>query len=243
MANENNQQEQRLTKRQRRELKRQEEASERGQQNRRKLITRWAIIALCILVIAGIIYWAISANQRRQDLLNTPSNNPTLGGTTAKVVVTEFSDLSCPACAAAQPVIRQLATDYGDKIKIVFNSYNIGHATSEKSLEAGKCALQQNKFWEFADVAFSKQADWAQASDFVKILKSYAQDLNLDTSKFDTCLDSGSMASEIEHDTLVGQQLKIDSTPTFVINGQQLVGVQTLDEFKKVIDSELAKIK
>lgn len=227
-----------LTKKQRRELKRQDQAQDRARENRNKKLTTWIIVIALVAVIGGLLYWAAtSADNQPND--NTPLVTPTLGGQDAAVVVTEYSDLSCPACATVAPTVRQLATEYGDRIKIVFNSFDIGHQWSQKSLEAGLCANAQNKFWEYSEIAFDKQSEWAQAGDAVGKLKSYAQNAGLNTDQFNTCLDNGDMAQAVEDASRAGVRQGINSTPTFMINDQKIVGAQSLSQFKTTIDAEL----
>jgi protein-disulfide isomerase len=237
--------EQQLTKRQRRELKRQEQAQDKAGQARRKKLTTWLVVVGLIIVIGGLIYWAVTANPSNTNTATDipAAGHPYLGGANASVVVTEFSDLSCPACAAAAPVIRQLATDYGDRVKFVFYNRDIGHQWSEKSLEAGMCAYQQNKFWEFADLTFSKLADWETSKDAVSILKSYASQVGVDTGVFNTCLDTGATASIVKSDKDLAGKLNVNSTPTFFLNNQQVTITQSFDELKTAIDAELNKAK
>ncbi|MFA5052132.1 MAG: thioredoxin domain-containing protein [Patescibacteria group bacterium] len=231
-----------LTKTQRRELRKQEIAQQRQGQQRRSNLWIWAIVLAGVLVIGGLVYWVATGSDNPGTPVTGAADAPVLGGTDAKVVVSEFSDLSCPACAAAVPVIRQLADIYGDQIKIEFRSFPIGHQWSEKSLEAGRCALAQGQFWEYAEVVFAKQADWETASNAVDLFKSYAKDVGLDPSQFDSCLDSGQTASAIQEDVKLGRDRGVSATPTFFINDQKIVGVQSIDQFKNTIDGELSKI-
>lgn len=235
---------QQLTKRQRRELKHQSEEAVRARKIRQRRLTNWAIGVLIVAIIGGLAYVVIAARQHTNNLINSGvPTQPVLGSDSAKVTIIEFSDLSCPACATAAPIVQQVATQYGNNVKIVFNEFNLGHEWSEKALEAGECALQQDKFWEYSDLAFSKQTEWASASDAVSKLKSYAQQVGVNTDQFNSCLDSGTMANNVARNTTAAESQGITSTPTFVINGQRYVGVQTLDDFKKIIDAELNKTK
>ncbi len=229
-----------MTKTQRRELRRQEIMARRGGQETKSKMTIWVVSISIILVIGGLIAWAIFGGGPSTPITGA-SDAPVLGSATAKVVVMEFSDLSCPACATAAPIVRQLADFYKEKIKIEFRSFDIGHQWSGKSLEAGRCAQAQGKFWEFSDKAFASQGDWETADNAIDLFKSYAKDAGVNADQFNSCLDSGQMASAIQDDMKLGRNKGVNSTPTFFINDQKFVGVQTLDEFKKNIDAEIAK--
>ncbi|MFA6553086.1 MAG: thioredoxin domain-containing protein [Patescibacteria group bacterium] len=230
-----------MTKTQRRELRRQEILNRRQGQGKKSRAMTWIVSIGIVIVVGGLIVWAVMGASGPGTQVTGASDVPVLGSATAKVVVMEFSDISCPACATAAPIVRQLGDFYQDKIKIEFRSFNIGHQWSEKSLEASRCALAQGKFWEYADKAFAAQSAWETAGNAVDLFKSYAKDLSLNTDQFNACLDSGQTASAIQDDMKLGRNKGVNSTPTFIINDQKVVGVQTLDEFKKVIDAELAK--
>ena len=241
-------QDQSLTKRQRRKLRKQEKVRERESQTRRKTMTKWIIIVFILVLAGGLGYFFVGASSSDNNSQNVnvasgtdinSGNNPYLGGENASVVITEFSDFSCPACAAAAPLAEQLVEEYGDQIKVVFNGFNLRHQWSAKSLEAGECAFQQGRFWEYYDLIFLQQSEWVGADDALDKFKLYAQQLGLNEEAFSACLDSGRMAGEVARDTNVAQSEKINSTPTFYINGQKLVGVKPIAEFKRIIDEEL----
>jgi protein-disulfide isomerase len=73
-------------------------------------------------------------------------------------------------------------------------------------------------------------------------LKQYAVEVKLDPNAFNQCLDSGKYAAEVDKDFQEGAGLGLTGTPSFFINGRQLVGAQPLSAFQKIIDSELAKV-
>ena len=159
------------------------------------------------------------------------------GATDAPVTIVEFSDFQCPFCKAATATIKQLIEKYPGKVKWVFRDYPIPslHPAAPRAHEAARCAAEQAKFWEYHDLLFEKSP--RHASDD---LKQYAKDLELDTAAFNQCLDSGKHKAEVNSDVQDGARLGVEGTPTFFINGRQLVGSQPLTAFQKIIDSELA---
>ncbi len=70
-------------------------------------------------------------------------------------------------------------------------------------------------------------------------LKGFAKDMGLDTNAFNTCLDSGKYTQLVTDQTNVARHLGVQSTPTFALNGQGVVGAQTFDTFKQKIDAIL----
>lgn len=71
-------------------------------------------------------------------------------------------------------------------------------------------------------------------------LKSYAKTLGLDTKKFNSCLDDKTYSSQVSSDMAYGNQIGVGGTPAFFINGKYLSGAQSIENFKEIIDKELA---
>jgi len=71
-------------------------------------------------------------------------------------------------------------------------------------------------------------------------LKKFAADLGLDTQTFNQCMDSGKYTQAVQQESAVAKQIGVQSTPSFVINGKALVGAQSFDTFKQLIDQMLA---
>jgi protein-disulfide isomerase len=172
-------------------------------------------------------------------------DNPAKGPADAKVTIVEFSDFQCPYCGRfVAETLPQILANYGDKIRFVFMNLPLTsiHENAEKAAEAGECANEQGAFWQFHDIMFGHQ-DALTVDD----LKGYAAQLGLDTAKFNDCLDSGKMVSEVQADLDAGQTAAADAgltrfgTPAFFINGVNLAGAQPYDVFKAAIDAALAE--
>jgi protein-disulfide isomerase len=164
------------------------------------------------------------------------AKGPSRGPEGAKVTIVEFSDFQCPFCSRAHDTVEEVMSTYAGKVRLVFRHFPLEfHAQAPKAAEAAMCANEQSKFWEYHDILFKNQQK-LQVED----LKAHAQSLGLDATKFNECLDSGRMAAIVKTDTEAGHKAGVSGTPAFFINGQVLSGAQPLEEFKKVIDAELA---
>nr|MCU0254372.1 DsbA family protein [Acidobacteriota bacterium] len=167
--------------------------------------------------------------------VDVAATGPARGPANAPVTVVVFSDFECPYCAKSKPVIDQIASTYGDKVRIVFRDYPLPfHAKAPKAGEAGHCADAQGKFWAYHDYLFDNQGKLEVAD-----LKAAAAAVGLDTAAFDACLDSGKMAENVKLNTEAGQEAGVSGTPAFFINGRPLDGAQPFEAFKQVIDAEL----
>ena len=141
---------------------------------------------------------------------------PTSGRKDAPVTLVEFSDFQCPYCKLAAPSVREVAKKFGDKVQIVYRQYPIEslHPFALKAAEASLCANDQGKFWELHDAMFADQTRLA-----VNDLKQTARRLGLDGREFDSCLDSGRHAEQVQNDLKEGERAGLTGTPTIFING------------------------
>ncbi|WKZ45977.1 MAG: thioredoxin domain-containing protein [Anaerolineales bacterium] len=107
------------------------------------------------------------------------------------------------------------------------------------SAEAAECAADQDQFWAYHDKLYESQAGENQGAFNKENLKKFAEEIGLDTQAFDECLDSGKYTSLIEQDTQAAQSLGVQSTPTFLVNGQPVIGAQPFEVFQQAIESFL----
>jgi protein-disulfide isomerase len=163
--------------------------------------------------------------------------DPVKGPANAPITIVEYSDFQCPYCARVNPTLDRIRETYGDKVKIVFKDFPLpNHAEAPKAAEAAHCAGEQGKFWELHDRLFANQ----QALQLAAI-KQQATTLGLDMAAFTQCLDSGKHASRVTENMKSGEALGVSSTPTLYVNGRPVIGAQSFEYFKAVIDEELAR--
>ncbi|MDD2807416.1 MAG: thioredoxin domain-containing protein [Patescibacteria group bacterium] len=166
------------------------------------------------------------------------SDDPSHGPKDSKVVVVEFLDFQCSYCLEAEPVIRQILKDYGDKILFQYRDFPITdiHPQALMAAEAAECAHEQGKFWEMRDKIFEDQANINEA-----VLKTYAVQIGLNSVQFGNCLATEKYRSEIEQDLTDGYAAGVKATPTFFINGARLDGAVPLNTFEKIITAALSR--
>ncbi|MBB5349334.1 thioredoxin domain-containing protein [Desulfoprunum benzoelyticum] len=136
---------------------------------------------------------------------------------------------------AAGPTVKQLLQTYPDKIRLVVKNYPYKYRDFSKiSAEASLAAREQGKYWEMHDILIARSPKLDRAS-----LIAYAGELGLDVAKFTEAIDSGRHAKDVEADVQLAESIDLYNTPTFYINGRQVVGERPFDYFKKIIDEEL----
>ena len=103
--------------------------------------------------------------------------------------------------------------------------------------EAAECADEQGAFWAYHDYLLSHQKGENQGAFVKENLKQFAAELKLNTQAFNTCLDTGKTSAIVAKEAGFAQDLGVPSTPTFLLNGQPLVGGQTFATFQRLIDA------
>ncbi len=174
-------------------------------------------------------------------------NLPALGNKNAKVILVDFGDFECPFCKKYfDETFAQIKKDYVDTGKVIYYYRHFPlsfHPAAKPAALASECANEQNKFWEFHDLVFKEQAKITGQTPegTTQALKTFAASLGLNTSQFNSCLDSEKYKDNVEKDTTEGTTAGVNGTPTFFVNGMSLVGAQPYSAFQTLIDQELAK--
>jgi protein-disulfide isomerase len=187
------------------------------------------VIAIILIIIAGGLAVVIWKTNSKKD--TTCPANP--------VLITEYSDFQCPFCKQAEGTVVKLKELYGCKIQVEYKHFPLEfHVNAVIAAEASECARDQGKFQEYHDVLFAKgQGDGTglAAAD----LKKYAADMQLDTAKFNTCLDSGVKKTVVAAQQAEGASKGVEGTPAFFIGTEMISGAQPIENFIKVIDKAL----
>ena len=106
---------------------------------------------------------------------------------------------------------------------------------SKWAAEASECANDQGKFWEYHDLLFENHAGENQGAFSKDNLKKFAADMSLDTAAFNECMDSGKYTDLVQSQSDAASNLGVRSTPSFVINGQPVIGAQPFETFEQII--------
>jgi protein-disulfide isomerase len=168
-----------------------------------------------------------------------------LGRSDAPVTMIEYSSLTCPHCADFhRDTLPKLKAQYIDsgQMRYVYRDF----PTSPLALGAGTIAhcVEPSRYFGFLDLLYADQKAWATSQNPLAELKIRAQLAGLSSGQVDECLKNEALLRAIQQRQEAGtQQYKIDSTPTFIINGQVVSGARPLSEFQKVIDAALAQTR
>jgi protein-disulfide isomerase len=161
--------------------------------------------------------------------------SPARGPTKAPVTIVEFSDFECPFCRQVQGVLKQIVEQYGTDVRFVFKHLpSEGHRNSLPAARAAYCAGEQDRFWEFHDALFGARAVSPET------FNELAASLGLGREKFAECLRAERSRAAVVKDIETAKRYRVDSTPSFLINGKLVKGALSLAEFQSVIERELS---
>lgn len=162
----------------------------------------------------------------------------------SKVKVVIFSDFQCPYCKVLYNSLRGVMKNYSDKVLFAYKHLPLGiHPQAQNASLASGCALEQGKFWEYADKLYASQSDLASVSDAANVskFKTYARTAGLKTADFDKCLDDKKYQTQIDADKNEAASFGISGTPAIFINDQFFSGAISAEQLKSAIDGELNK--
>lgn len=162
---------------------------------------------------------------------------PVRGEAAAPVTIVEFSDFHCPFCRRVKPTLARVLEQYAGKVKLVYKDLPLDslHPQARRASEAGRCAGDQGRFWEYHDLLVDRGNDASDAT-----LKGVAAQVGLDAAAFEQCLASGRFREAVQRDVSEAERLGINGTPAFFINGRALSGAQPFETFARIIDEELS---
>jgi len=165
------------------------------------------------------------------------ADDPQIGPATAPVTVVMFTDFQCPACAGTHPVLKQVLSEYGAKVRFVVRDFPLEniHANALDAARAANAARTQGKFLEYAEILYRNQ----EALDRVSLMK-YATELGLNAKQFELDFNDAKAQSEVKKDQADALSYGVGRTPTIFVNG---IKVQRLsaEAFRRAIDRALSK--
>ena len=166
-----------------------------------------------------------------------------LGPANAPVTITEFASMTCPHCAAFnETVFPKIKSEYIDtgKIRYIFREFPLDIKAAAGSMLA-RCIAKDDagKYFAVIDLLFKQQADWVMKNT-TETLTRIGKQAGLSQQAVDACLKDQALLDKISADQKYASDvLKVDSTPTFFLNGEKIKGETSFEEFDKRIKSLL----
>ena len=173
------------------------------------------------------------------------ADGPAKGPQTPVISIIEFSDLQCPHCKAAQPILEKLVAEF-PKVRYVFQQFPLPaslHPWAMKAAEYSDCSSRgSNKeaFWKFTDSVFENQGGIALATADDK-LKELATAAGLNAQQIAACAATPETEARVKKSMELGQALEVNETPTVFINGRRVPAVASIpyDQLKSLVQFEI----
>ncbi len=155
----------------------------------------------------------------------------------ALVTLVEYGDFECPYCGQAEPVVREVISQYGE-LRFVFRNLPLTdvHPHAQLAAEAAESAGVQGKFWEMHDLLMDHQGALT-----ARDLAGYAEQLGLDTGKFRNDLFRHTQAYRIAEDVDSADLATVSGTPTFFINGNRYYGTPEVQSLLDAVHAAKAR--
>jgi protein-disulfide isomerase len=201
----------------------------------------WALGVVAVLGIAAIA-WIVMRNKTAQAAdqpvevpgaddpgkLVTLAKGVTDGKDNAPVKMLVFSDYQCPFCGQfASQVEPVLTSEFVQKgtLQLVYYDFPLGggHRFSFLAARAARCAGDQGKFWDYHNLLFGKQSEWAYDDNMpTSKFLDYGKEVGVEPKAFETCVNSTKYQDLVSANRVLGEKLMVNSTPTIFINGKRV---------------------
>jgi protein-disulfide isomerase len=176
----------------------------------------------------------------------TYGDGEAIGPADAPVVLEVYSDYQCPWCGKfARETLPGLVSTFvaaGD-LRVEGRAIAfLGTSVPGESLDAAtaaSCAGREGKYWAFHDYLMANQAGENAGAFRRERLYGMASLLGLDEAAFRSCLDDSTVQGAIMTQTQQAFAAGINSTPTFVINGERVTDLKSYDELAERIQAKL----
>ena len=165
-------------------------------------------------------------------------DDPFLGTDGAPIEIIQFAEFQCPYCGKVGDTMEKLLAEYPGKLKIVYRDFPLGfHDRAIPAAIAANCAGEQDKYWDMHGILMKNQTK-LQDTD----LAGFAKEVGVEMDKWSTCLKDPAQEAEVKKDMEDASAVGVTGTPAFFINGVLLSGAVPFDQFKSIIDKELAAL-
>ena len=204
-------------------------------------------IWLILLGVTGFFFMVPAASYPAvadaQSVLEISKDDRILGNPDAPITIVEYASLSCPHCAnfatKVLPKLREKWIDAG-KAKLILRAFPLDEPALRAEMVA-RCAPRE-RYYPLVETLFETQDKWVVAKDWQAALQHIAQLAGVAKTKFETCIADKTLEDQVAQSRLTAaQQLGVNSTPTFFINGKKYDGEPSLEAFDKLLSGLVGK--
>lgn len=208
-----------------------------------------SVIAVIIVVFVGVLLLTNHSNSSASGTLTEHKEG--LGKT--GVTLVEYGDFQCPYCGQYYPIVSQVVQKYYNQITFQFRNFPLTsiHPNAFAGARAAEAAGLLGKYWQMHNLLYETNIEyynsnatansWISSSDPLTYFDQFAKQLGLNVTKFNQAYNSARVNNLIEADMAEGNKLGVNATPTFFLDGKQIVPNETLASFEKYINAAIAQ--
>jgi protein-disulfide isomerase len=190
-------------------------------------------------VVGEIIPFGAKPFAPAQNKLKAGINGIARGPENAAVTIVEFSDLECPHCKQAQPVVDKLLAEEPN-VRFVYQHFPLPmHSWAAKAADFADCVGRRNNdaFWKFIEATYNAQSEITDANADAK-LTALAASSGVNGSEIAACAAQPDTRTRVEKSVALGKSVDVTGTPTLFINGRKISSVTeaNYELLKKLVD-------
>ena len=217
---------------------------------RRDFCRNTAVAALSLALLGTSSFSLFSSRALAADTVPTgdlmkPDALPdmAIGDAKAPVTIIEYASMTCPHCAHFQettfPELKKRYIDTG-KVRYIFREFPLDSlAAAVFMLARCNAGDDSNKYFAMIDTYFRQQRTWAVQKPLEPMF-NIAKQAGFTKESFDACLSNQKILDGIERlRDRAAKEFKVDSTPTFFVNGTKVPGAVSIDEMAKIVDPQI----
>jgi len=183
-----------------------------------------------------------AAGDAAKELAVQPSDR-ILGKAEAPITIIEYASLTCPHCAhfdvTVLPKLKEKWIDTG-KAKLILRDYPLDEPALRAAMVA-RCA-PADRFYPLIDTFFAQQEQWVTSRDYRAALEKLVKLGGMSDKEFKACISDKKLEDQVAQSRLIAsQQLGVDATPTFFINGKKFDGAPTVEAFDQALSGAAQK--
>lgn len=203
----------------------------------------WGILAGIIIIFGAVFYITRNNTNSNSGGNGAPSQNiEGLGKAGVKLV--EYGDYECPYCEEYASVVKQVVSDEFSNITFQFINYPLTniHPNAFPAARAAQAAGLMGQFWQMHDALYdpTNWQQWSTSTNPVPYFQTYAKQLGLNVNTFINKYNSNQVNNMIEADITLGNNINLQGTPTFYLDGKQIQVNPQVSAFEKIINAAIA---
>lgn len=196
----------------------------------------------CLLILLILASAAASAESAKTSpdaakALTVQPEDRILGKPDAPITIIEYESLTCPHCAKfavnVLPKLREKWIENG-KAKLVMRDYPLDERAMRAAMVT-RCA-PPDRYYPLTEMFFAQAEEWVRASDYRALLERLAKLGGMSSNQFAACISDKKLEDQVAQSRLTAsQQLGVQATPTFFINGEKFEGEPTAEAIDYIL--------